>query len=50
MRIHVLLTITRDGKFLPPFIIFKGDPQKKLYKQIQNYEEVKKKTEKCLDR
>ena len=43
MRIHVLLTITRDGKFLPPFIIFKGDPQKKLYKQIQNYEEVKKK-------
>ena len=43
MRITVLLTITGDGKFLPPFIIFKGDPQSKLYKKIQNYEEIKTK-------
>ena len=43
MRITVLLTITREGKFLPPFIIFKGEPDSKLYKQIQKYEEVKTK-------
>ena len=34
MRITVLLTIAGDGKFLPPFIIFKGEPQSKLYKKI----------------
>jgi hypothetical protein len=43
MRITVLLTITGEGKFLPPFIIFKGEPDSKLYKQIQKYEEVKTK-------
>ena len=43
MRITVLLTITGDGKFLPPFIIFKGEKQNKLYKNIQNYEEIKNK-------
>ena len=43
MRITVLLTITGDGKFLPPFIIFKGEPQSKLYAQIQKYDEVKNK-------
>lgn len=47
MHITVLLTITVDGKFLPPFIIFKGDPQKKLYKHIQNYEAVKTKKNYC---
>ena len=43
MRITVLLSITGDGKFLPPFIIFKGEPYSKLYKQIQKYEEIKTK-------
>lgn len=43
MRITVLLTIIGDGKFLPPFIIFKREKQNKLYKKIQNYEEIKKK-------
>ena len=43
MRITVLLTITREGKFLPPFIIFKGEQDSKLYKQIQKYEEIKTK-------
>ena len=42
-RITVLLTITGGVKFLPPFIIFKGEPDSKLYKQIQKYEEVKSK-------
>ena len=41
MRITVLLTITGTGNFLPPFIIFKGEKQNKLYKNIQNYEEIK---------
>jgi hypothetical protein len=43
MCITVLLIITGDGKFLPPFIIFKGEPDSKLFKQIQKYEEVKTK-------
>lgn len=43
MRITVLLTITGEGKFLPPFLIFKDEPDSKLYKQIQKYEEVKTK-------
>ncbi len=43
MRITILLTIAGDGKFLPPFIIFKGEPQSKLCKKIQNYEEIKTK-------
>ena len=34
MGITVLLTIAGDGKYLPPFIIFKGEPQSKLYKKI----------------
>ena len=34
MRITVILTITGDGKFLTPFIIFKGKKQSKLYKMI----------------
>ena len=41
MRIIVILIITGDGKFLQPFIIFKGDPQGKQYKKIQKYEEIK---------
>ena len=36
MRITVILTITGDGKFLPPFIIFKGEKQSKLYKKFKN--------------
>lgn len=35
MRITVLLTITGDEKFLPAFIIFKGEKHNKLYKIIQ---------------
>ena len=36
MRITVLLTITGDGKFLPPFIIFKGEPQNKDLTRYKN--------------
>ena len=43
MRITVILTITGDGKFLPPFIIFKGEKQSKLYKKIQKYDEISNK-------
>ena len=41
--ITVLLTITGDCKFLQSFIIFKGEPQSKLYSQIQKYDEAKNK-------
>ena len=43
MRITGILSITGEGKFLPPFIIFKGESQSKLYKKFQNYEEIKNK-------
>ena len=43
MLIIVILTITGDGKFLPPFIIFKGEKQSKLYKKIQKLYEMSNK-------
>ena len=43
MRITFILTITGNGKFLPPFIIFKGEKQSKLYKKIQKYDEISNK-------
>ena len=43
MKTTVLLTNIGEWKFLPPFIIFKGEQQSKLYKNIKNYEEIKTK-------